>query len=161
MREHLKGLMGQHEAFFCQEGWAMQAGTAHVFSLSDLASANSADSSLPLCHLASWQMCSVYLQAQRWMLWHSSTMSFQIRNLMTSCIINMKGMALTKAGDRSSWSPSTLKRKGKITPKLVIEENSIIRSNKQQYSFCFFLTSISNMKNPERDQDFRESKIQC
>lgn len=115
-----------------------------------LASANPADSPSTQCHLASWQMCSVYLQAQRWMMWHSSTMPLQFRNLMTSCVINMKGTALTKAGDRSSRSLSTLKRKAKITPKLVIEENSSIRSNRSTVSSLSFLTSITNMKNPER-----------
>lgn len=145
--------------FFCQEGWAMQAGTAHVFFLSDL---HLQTLQTPLCHhhLASWQMCSLCLQVQRWTLWHSSIMPLQFRNLMTSCVNNMKGMALTKAGDRSSWSLSTLKRKGKITPKLVIEENSNVRSNRSTVGSSSFLISISNTKDPQRDRELRETKIQ-
>lgn len=71
---------------------------------------------------------------------------------MSSCVINMKGMAITKARRQKS-TLGTLKRKGKIIPKLVLEENSNIRSNMITVGLFSFLISISNMENSERDKD--------
>lgn len=148
MTEHLKGLMGWHEAFFCQEGWATQAGKAHTFSLSDL---HLQTLQTPLCHCVIWPcgkcaLCICRLRGGRCGIPAPCLFSSGIWWPHVSLI--WKEWLLTKTGGRSSWSLSTLKRKGKIISKLVTEENSSIRSNKSTVGSFSFLISISNMQNP-------------
>lgn len=143
-----KGLMGWHGAFFCQEGWAMLMCSLYLTCICK--SSRLLFNTVSFGLLANVLCVSAGSEVDNVLYMHSSTMPLQFRNLMTSCVINMKGTSLTKAGDRSSWSLSTLKRKGKITTELVIEENSNIRSNRSTVSSLSFLTSITNMKNPER-----------
>lgn len=67
--------------------------------------------------------------------------------------LTWKEWLLQRPGDRSPQSLSALKRKGKIIAKLVLEENSNIRSKKVIFGSFSFLISISTMKNSQRNKD--------
>lgn len=63
-----------------------------------------------------------------------------------------KEWLLERPVDKTPLSLSTLKRKGKIIPLLVLEENSNMRSNKIIVGLFSFLICISNMGYSQRDK---------